>query len=540
MDKPGRTRYPRAMRPAPETSPFRWPRQELWAWLLILLPAGVRLVMVATGQVGLVQDEAQYWDWSRQLDWTYYSKGPLIAWLIAFWTGIFGHTELGVRIGAVVGSVVGQGVLWWGLSRLWGLPGVGLAALVVANTMPAFMASGLIMTTDNPLLVCWLICFFAQWAAMRPAGPGQGGVWPYMAFALALGCGILAKYLMLVFPLLGVAAALLLGRRQPLPPRFWPRYGLAVAEGLALGFLPILLWNIQHDWVGFKHVFHLVGVSGKQASRLLDLQRVPDFLGGQLAMVTPWWLGLMLVGSWRTVRRWRSQVEAPDAFWRLSSEQALYATVFFASLWGGIFLWSFHAKILANWPSVSYVGGLVLAGAALEGTSAFVRRHRGKLLAASAAVVLLVHLLPFLPLPARANPALRLLGWDDLGRQVAAEQARFADPGRVFIFSDLYDLTAALAFYVPGQPRTYCAWLDRRMTQYDLWPGPEDKVGWDAVYVMKEFKERPERGVERMFARLEGPIHVQTQAHGAPARRFTLFRGYGFTGYWPRQGEGRF
>src|SRR5262245_31657226 len=30
----------------------------------------------------LAPDEAHYWDWSRHLDWSYYSKGPLVAWLI--------------------------------------------------------------------------------------------------------------------------------------------------------------------------------------------------------------------------------------------------------------------------------------------------------------------------------------------------------------------------------------------------------------------------------------------------------------------------
>ena len=32
----------------------------------------------------LAPDEAHYWDWSRHLDWSYYSKGPLVAWLIRF------------------------------------------------------------------------------------------------------------------------------------------------------------------------------------------------------------------------------------------------------------------------------------------------------------------------------------------------------------------------------------------------------------------------------------------------------------------------
>ena len=30
----------------------------------------------------LIEDEAQYWEWSRRIDWSYYSKGPGIAWAI--------------------------------------------------------------------------------------------------------------------------------------------------------------------------------------------------------------------------------------------------------------------------------------------------------------------------------------------------------------------------------------------------------------------------------------------------------------------------
>ncbi|MBU1042681.1 MAG: dolichyl-phosphate-mannose--protein mannosyltransferase, partial [Proteobacteria bacterium] len=47
-----------------------------WLFCLIALPTLLRLWFVATGQLGLVQDEAQYWDWTRHLQLTYYSKGP--------------------------------------------------------------------------------------------------------------------------------------------------------------------------------------------------------------------------------------------------------------------------------------------------------------------------------------------------------------------------------------------------------------------------------------------------------------------------------
>src|SRR5262249_3164369 len=39
-------------------------------------------------------DEAEYWAWSRRLDWSYYARGPLIAWLIRLATELLGGLSL--------------------------------------------------------------------------------------------------------------------------------------------------------------------------------------------------------------------------------------------------------------------------------------------------------------------------------------------------------------------------------------------------------------------------------------------------------------
>src|SRR5215510_533453 len=43
----------------------------------------VRLAAVHAATTDLVLDEAQYWTWSRALDFGYFSKPPMIAWVIA-------------------------------------------------------------------------------------------------------------------------------------------------------------------------------------------------------------------------------------------------------------------------------------------------------------------------------------------------------------------------------------------------------------------------------------------------------------------------
>src|SRR5438034_9753299 len=60
----------------------------VWRWralaaLLIVGAAVLHVVYLATNcPLDLAPDEAHYWDWSRHLDWSYYSKGPLVAYLI--------------------------------------------------------------------------------------------------------------------------------------------------------------------------------------------------------------------------------------------------------------------------------------------------------------------------------------------------------------------------------------------------------------------------------------------------------------------------
>ena len=65
-----------------------------------------RIYYITHGVIDLSPDEAHYWEWSRRLDLSYYSKGPMIAYLIALGTAIFGDNVFGIRVMAVVSSAL--------------------------------------------------------------------------------------------------------------------------------------------------------------------------------------------------------------------------------------------------------------------------------------------------------------------------------------------------------------------------------------------------------------------------------------------------
>ena len=92
--------------PASPASPSkpRWPR--IWGSRFIQLLAFVALVtvyrflVVHISGISLFFDEAQYWDWSRQLAWGYFSKPPVVAALIGLSSAVGGTGLMGGGGGA--------------------------------------------------------------------------------------------------------------------------------------------------------------------------------------------------------------------------------------------------------------------------------------------------------------------------------------------------------------------------------------------------------------------------------------------------------
>ena len=84
------------------------PAESKWLWriiaaLLILVSGAAHLRYLAHDcPLDLAPDEAHYWQWSRHLDASYYSKGPLVAWLIRASCELLGDNVLAVRLPAVI------------------------------------------------------------------------------------------------------------------------------------------------------------------------------------------------------------------------------------------------------------------------------------------------------------------------------------------------------------------------------------------------------------------------------------------------------
>ncbi len=467
-----------------------------------------RFYYIWYGNLNLDPDEAHYWEWSRRLSYGYYSKGPVIAYLIRAGTSLFGNTEFGVRFFAPVLYLLGS-LLLYKIGKELFSEETGICSAALFQVVPLFSAFGVIMTIDAPSTFMWILSLYLFMKVLRTEKTAD-----WVLLGVAVGVGMLTKLTMSFFIL---SAFLYLvtskeERRKLLSIR--PYLGLLACMVI---LLPLLYWNYNHNWVNFRHE---AGHADLQAGFRVLPGSLLQFLGSQLGVITPVLFVLMIYAliKYRTLAN--NTKAGRFCFWF-----AAPTLVFFL-------LKSIQGKVQANWAMSGYITGIIAASYFLVQRLAPGRRPGGKLLASAAvAIAAFVTAVSFYPsiikLPPRLDPSARLRGW----KQLAAEVEKDAPPAPYFVFSDYYGASSELAFYLKGNPVTYCANLGSRMNQYDLWPGFE-RFGRikheNAVFVTIGDSGMPD-AVKEAFESYRKKTLIETEK-GKRLSVFTIFTCYGFKG----------
>jgi 4-amino-4-deoxy-L-arabinose transferase-like glycosyltransferase len=199
-------------------------------------------------------DEAQYWDWSRHLQLSYYTKGPLIAWMIAVSTTLLGDSELAIRLGSYLAHAVAAiavGYLGFQLSngsrRIIWLCAIGFQCLL------AYQIAGSLMTVDMTMVAGWSIATCSAIAAVQRSQRGHSVRIPLALCGFAIGVAFLAKYTALL-GLLGIMIGLWPHRQKLLQS---PGIQSGIFLGILLlltGLAPVVIWNAERGWPTINHL----------------------------------------------------------------------------------------------------------------------------------------------------------------------------------------------------------------------------------------------------------------------------------------------
>ncbi len=211
-------------------------------FLLLLLIFIIRLTSILNSPLGLSVDEAQYWDWSNNLEFGYFSKPPLIAWLIASTTYFFGNAEWSIRLASPILHFMTTIIIWLIAKKIYNKKVANFIALTW-TTIPLISFGSLVISTDTPLLLFWSLSIFTLLKTLE----SNNIIWPIL-LGISIGLGFLTKYAALYFII--ILFFLILFNQ-----RFKENISKLIVSIFTFLILcsPNLYWNYVNDLSTFNH-----------------------------------------------------------------------------------------------------------------------------------------------------------------------------------------------------------------------------------------------------------------------------------------------
>lgn len=394
----------------------------------------IRLVGLRYSIVDLFFDEAQYWAWSRELAFGYFSKPPLLAWIIAASDLVCGSGEACVRAASPLIYLATCLVVYAVANELYGSNVAAWSTLALASAA-ALSFSARIISTDVPLLFFWALALLAYVRLLEAPDWGWAAV-----LGVSIGFGMLAKYAMIYFVLCAVCAAFFDRDARALLTRRQNWLVLAIA---ALIISPNVYWNFANDFVTVKHTGDNITGGGW---RFRPLEAV-IFLSSQFAVAGPFVFAAFLVVL---VQIKKVPLNRAD---RLMLAFAIPPLALVTAL-------SFFRSANANWAAPSMISMTILA------VAWWLRNGQRRWLWATLALGVVVQLVLIVGdanayritvplLGSKADPYQRTLGWRSLGDQ-AGRRARALDAPTVA--AEGRGEAAALIYYLRNEPVRALAW----------------------------------------------------------------------------------
>jgi len=499
------------------------PSARTLAFCLIAYAFALRLVYL--GAAELLPEEAYYWNYSRHLDLSYLDHPPMVAWLIRLGTSIFGFSEFGVRIGAVCCTTVTAFFTYRLTVNLFGRAGA-LPAVVLAQCLPFFFLSGMLMTPDSPLTAAWAASLYFLQRALVADFPGA-----WWRAGLCAGIGLLSKYTLAL--LIPVSVACMIA--DPETRRWWRRRQPYVAALLALAvFSPVLFWNAQHDWASFAF---------QTSRRLADSPRftLHRLVLSALVLITPTGLLAVAVAAARRQPPPGGEVGGAAAArgWFFIRMAIVIPLAVFA-------LFSLRHEVKLDWTGATWTAALpVMAlgmnmGMNIDGIRAWIRAAWTPTLVTlmliyGAGLHYLVLGLPGVGYGKHIE--LVPVGWRELSRQVtelAAAIGRETGEAPTVVGMDRYVVASELAFYQAARHAPSLQISSQHLfgglgLMYEQWIPSQSQEGRTLLLVAFDPRDIDGKDIESHVERL-GPVQEATLTRDGELVRHYYYRvGYRYS-----------
>lgn len=246
--------------------------------VIVSIVTALRLLALALSNADIFVDEAQYWFWGQNLDFGYYSKPPLAAWVMRATTELAGsNSPFWLRFPVPVFHGATALILGAIAARLFGkLPAIWVTASYI--TFPIVAVGSTLISTDTimaPFYAAGLLFYLKLTETGRSRDAVLAGV--------MIGLAFMAKYAGVYFLLCAIIAAI------AVPDfRISKRNILTFLVAFAVVISPNVIWNLTHELTTVQHTLDNVDwVREDSGSSGLNLRSFVEFIASQFIAVGP-------------------------------------------------------------------------------------------------------------------------------------------------------------------------------------------------------------------------------------------------------------
>lgn len=222
-------------------------------WLLVISTI-VRGFLAAFFDFG--NDEVYYWTYALYPDWSHFDHPPMVGWMIQLTSlNLLLDNEFFMRLSSVL-FMTADTYLIYMIGRLIKDKRAGFnAALLYTASVYAFVITGVFILPDTPLM---LFMFLSVYQFLKYFLSNDRKPFNLILGGLFAGLAMLSKYSG-AFIWIGVGLYVIFYERKE-----FAKPSLYVSGIVSLAcLLPVLIWNINNDFISFAFHGERVGLFGK-------------------------------------------------------------------------------------------------------------------------------------------------------------------------------------------------------------------------------------------------------------------------------------
>ncbi len=404
-------------------------------------------------------DYIDHWVQSRINSLSYYEHPPMAEVLIRMTTSVFGTSEIGFEIGAMLVNFCILGFAYFISVQVYNIR-AGIFTLLGLEATLFFMAKTVSIQTEQPLLLAWMAATFALLKYLKT----NKGYWLIVVGVFA-GLGALSKYSMILFPLsLCVYITIVPSRRKE-----WLNPWLYLCGIVAIIISsPVFYWNYMNNWASF--LFQTNKTSDSDLFFGVVSLVFLVYVSFVYSCVLTVWGGRRMFVRFRQFRTVQNGQKADDSPELLLCTMALVPILFFF-----IALWNSEYGD-PQWAVIGIICFFIWLGG--ESSKLWEEGRKKSIVK----IYLLAHIVnacfigvlfyhiqnPIFPFKIKDDPADTMVEWDKTGKATDKFLLENNIPLPDYVVSIPYAVGAQFALHMSNQPLTYSLSRVRR----NLWSDP--------------------------------------------------------------------